>query len=123
MTSVTVHEPDTFPTFIDSNLRADFVSCPQSFFRRYIQNLRLEGPAPHLHFGGVFAKGLEQFRIAFYERGLSVREAMKIGAETIIRRWGGEENDPPAGHNKTLAACLDAFLSYLIQYPPETDPI
>lgn len=118
-----------FPRFIDSNLRADLAGCQRLFYYRHVLGLRPTGPTGwHLHFGHCFAKSLEVFRLAFYGENVGFAEAQARGAEALIRAWGdyppeAAEDAADSIRKKTLYACLDAFKSYLIKYPPATDHI
>lgn len=108
----------TFPQTIDSSMRAEFVACPHSFFRRYVQGLSKAGDSVHLHFGAVFAAGLAEFREAFWLRGDTVDQALAAGMQTILTKWGDVEFAHPA---KTLDRCLGALEAYVSHYPPATD--
>lgn len=114
-----------FPDLIDSTIRKDIAACPQLANWSHIQHLRPKGQNVHLHFGSCYAKGLEIFRKAFYGKGLSFEDCLAKSAKSIILEWG-EFISPPApisGHLKTLDSCLDALLSYFIQWPPADDVI
>lgn len=56
-----------FPPTVDSTMLACFRSCPQRFFRQYVQHWKPREESVHLVAGGAFAKGLEVARRAFYE--------------------------------------------------------
>lgn len=108
----------SFPPVIDSSMRSQFVSCPHSFFRRYIQGLQRPGNSVHLHFGGAFAAGLAAYRDAFYLKGCDTETSLAIGAAEITRFWGNAEF---AHENKTLIRCIGALEAYSAHYPPATD--
>lgn len=108
-----------FPHVIDSSMRGAFSECPQKFYRQYLQGLRLPGNSIHLHFGGMFAKGLEVVRKAYWGDKLSASAALLKGAEVILKEWGQVE--APVGSAKTLERCLDALDRYFKEYPLETD--
>lgn len=128
-----------FPEVIDNTMRSDFVSCPRRFFYSHIKNLKIPSKSLDLHFGGCFAKGIEVTRKAFYgndapstsdlslkrmEGGGTISNeiaAIALGAIAIIREWGDFET--PEDATKNLISCLDAFLSYFIQYPLGSDSI
>lgn len=110
--------PLTFPSVIDASMRAEFVSCPHSFFRRYIQSLQMPGRSVHLHFGGAFAAGIAAFREAFWLDHLTQDEALMAGMNAISKFWGHETFDHPS---KTYERCIGALEAYVNQYPPATD--
>lgn len=111
-----------FPAFVDSSMRKTFVSCSKKYFWNYLLHLHRKGLNIHLHFGGCFASGIETMRTAFYGEGKTPLEAFAAGAERIIREWGDVEPDLPYG-TKTLESCLIALLSFLEEYPLDSDPI
>lgn len=115
-------EPLSFPPVIDSSMRSEFVSCPHSFFRRYIQGLQQPHRSVHLHFGGAFADGLATFRRQFYLEQQPLPDAMAAAAGTIVKSWGTfpEETE---GSAKSLYRCIGALEAYLSQYPPATDHV
>ena len=120
-----------FPRVIDNTMYERWKTCPHSFFRADIQGLRLAelgepGEAPrirksiHLHFGSVFAAGLEATRRC-WSAGAGETEALAEGATTITRLWEAE-TDLPAPHTrteeaKTLQSCLLAHVGYFREWP------
>lgn len=115
----------TFPPVIDSTIRSDFVSCPRKFFEAHILNLRLMESNVHLHFGGVYARGLEVFRKSYWSPNSGctgdVGQSLARATRAIIETWGRYEPSIPT--NKTLEGCLDALLSYIETYPPGLDTV
>jgi PD-(D/E)XK nuclease superfamily len=112
----------SFPPVIDSSMRGEFVSCPQSFNWRYLRRLQRRGRSIHLHFGAAFAAGVEAFRVAFYEIGQNTDTALMHGAAAIVEHWG-DYGPSPEGSAKTLEGCIAALEAYVAQYPPATDHI
>ena len=113
--------PD-FPDLIDSTARKDLVSCPYKFNIHRVRKLKAKGISPHLHFGGAYAKGLEVTRKAYYDEGLSLPLAIKLGGESIVSVWG--DYLPPehgTAVNKTLSNCLVIHDDYFRQYHPYED--
>ena len=110
-----------FPSIIDNSMRAEFVSCPQAFRRRYIEGWSRTGRSIHLHFGGAFAEGLAAYRIAFYGEGKSLDDSLAAGMAAIVTAWGDYE--PRDDETKTLERCLGALESTIAQYPPITDHV
>ena len=114
--------PLTFPPVIDSSMRSEFISCPHSFFRRYIQGLQLPHRSIHLHFGSSFADGIAALRAAFYRDNLPLEDAMAVGAAAIVKAWG-DFPEEVEGSAKSLYRCIGALDSYCAQYPPATDHV
>lgn len=56
-----------FPGTVDSTIVGSFRSCPQKFYRQYLQHWKPSTESVHLIAGGAFAKGLETARRAFFE--------------------------------------------------------
>ena len=114
--------PLTFPPVIDSSMRSEFISCPHSFFRRYIQGLQMPHRSIHLHFGSSFADGIAALRAAFYRDNLPLEDAMAVGAAAIVKAWG-DFPEEVEGSAKSLYRCIGALDSYCAQYPPATDHV
>lgn len=120
----------SFPAIIDATMRSDFISCPHKFYEAHILGLRGVESNVHLHFGGCFARGLEVLRKNFWSpispHYRNVPRSVAEGAKAIIVSWGDfriPNNVQKPAANKTLEACLDAFLSFIEKYPLESDPI
>jgi len=113
----------SFPPVIDSSMRSEFVSCPHSFFRRYIQGLQLPHRSVHLHFGSCFADGIATFRKEFYGGSRPhIDDALQAATATIIRSWG-DFPEEVEGSAKSLYRCVGALEAYIAQYPPATDHV
>lgn len=66
-----------FPSYIDSSMLATYKSCPQKFFRTYIQHWKPKALSVHLHAGKAFALALEVTRKCFYEGGTTYEKRTK----------------------------------------------
>lgn len=110
-----------FPKIIDSTMRREFAMCEKRCYYGSFRKLALSGGNIHLHFGGCFARGLECTRKAFYGEGLSLMDALAVGAEAIIKSWG--DFPAPDIGNKSLDTCLVTLYEYFKQYPPMDDVI
>jgi hypothetical protein len=110
-----------FPTVIDNTMRSEFVKCPQSFFRAYIQHLDNPKPSVHLHAGGAIAHGFEVFRKAYYGEEIGFEASFIRGASALVQTYGDFDS---TGETKTLDRMLGAFDYYLHEaWPPATDPV
>lgn len=112
-----------FPEVIDSTMRADFAACPMKFYYGRLHNFSKQATNVHRHFGGVFARALEVYRVNYWsemsERPHDPDYALNVAVKTIIQQWGDYE--PPANSPKTVWACIDALASYFEQWNPATD--
>lgn len=107
-----------FPIAIDSTMVATFRSCPQKFFREYLEHWKPSNPSVDLHAGGAYAAGLEAARRAFYERGTSAPEAEAIGLSALIHAYGDfDSGDSP----KSLERMCGALEFYFASYPLDRD--
>lgn len=108
-----------FPEVIDSSIRSQFVSCPRSFYWRYVHNLRLKGESVHLKAGGAFASGCESIRKGFYDEGLTSSEAIERGCLLALEKYG--ETNVPDDHPKSPGRVVAGLIHYFTVYPLATD--
>ena len=104
-----------FPHYIDSTMLATFRSCPQKFFRQYIQHWKPQAESIHLVAGAAFAAGIEAARKSFFEEGRSAADAEADGLQALITSYG--DFDPPEGSAKTLERMCGALEFYFSEYP------
>ena len=104
-----------FPPAIDSTLLASFRSCPQKAFRQYIEHWKPAAESVHLVAGGAFADGMEAARRAFYEDSLPAPDAVALGLQVLIKRYGDFECPPDS--TKSLERTCGAFEFYFDNYP------
>ena len=104
-----------FPHTIDSTMLATFRSCPQKFFRQYVQHWKPKAESVHLVAGGAFAKGIEVARKAFFEEGASHLTAQSAGLKALIEHYGDFECPPDSA--KSLHRTAGALEFYFEQYP------
>lgn len=108
-----------FPHTIDSTMLATFRSCPQKFFRQYVQHWKPKAESVHLVAGGAFAKGIEVARKAFFEEGASHLTAQSAGLKALIEHYGDFECPPDSA--KSLHRTAGALEFYFEQYPFDQD--
>lgn len=108
-----------FPAYVDSSMLAAYKSCPQKFYRTYLQHWKAKGGSVHLVAGKAFAKGLEVTRKAFYEESLDSESAISEGLKALTVAYG--DFDPPSDSAKSLARMMGAFEYYWDNYPLELD--
>lgn len=104
-----------FPHTVDSTMLAAFRSCPQKFFRTYLQHWKPKETSVHLIAGGAFAKGIESARLAFYEQNLPREDAYAIGLQALIKAYGDFEC--PEDSAKSLGRMCGALEFYFENYP------
>lgn len=108
-----------FPTYIDSSMLACYKSCPQKFFRTYIQHWKSKNHSVHLTAGKAFAAGLEATRKAFYEENADADTAVGIGLTALTRSYGDFICPPDSA--KSLERMSGAFEFYWDNYPLRED--
>lgn len=108
-----------FPHTIDSTILSAFRSCPQKFFRQYVEHWKPQVPSVHLIAGGAFASGIEAARNAFFVQGASPAEAEAIGLAALIRHYG--DFQCPADSAKSLERMCGALEFYFHSYPLGND--
>lgn len=104
-----------FPHAIDSSMLATFRSCPQKFFRQYIQHWKPQTESVHLVAGGAFAKGIEVARSAFFEQGAEREEAEAAGLKALMEAYG--DFQCPQESAKSLERTAGALEFYFENYP------
>lgn len=103
-----------FPHAIDSTMLATFRSCPQKFYRSYLQHWKPKAESVHLVAGGAFASGIEAARKAFYEQGQSPEDAEAAGLKALIEHYGDFECPPESA--KSLERTAGALEFYFDNY-------
>lgn len=104
-----------FPPTIDSTILSTFRSCPQKFFRQYVQHWKPVAQSVHLLAGGAFAAAIETARDHFYVRGDDASVAEAAGLTSLIKHYG--DFQCPDDSAKSLERMCGAFEFYLFNYP------
>ncbi len=107
----------TFPEVFDSSMVASFKSCPQLFYKIYIQQWKSKERSVHLHAGGAYAHGVERARRAFFEEGASSEDAVADGVAALLQFYGDFECPPDSA--KSAQRTAGALEYYFTQYPLE----
>jgi hypothetical protein len=106
-----------FPHTVDSTMLAAFRSCPQKFFRSYVEHWKPKEESVHLVAGGAFAKGIEVARKAYFE-GVHVSPQvsnnfnMDKGVYERKVEWTEapcDRGDATVAQHAGLAACIAAY--------------
>lgn len=108
-----------FPHTFDSTMLAAFRSCPQKFFRTYVQHWKPKSESVHLVAGGAFASGIEAARRAYYEQSLPREEAEALGLAALMQHYGDFQCPPDSA--KSLERTAGALEFYFSQYPLGAD--
>ncbi|UOF77824.1 pD-(D/E)xk nuclease superfamily [Bacteriophage sp.] len=104
-----------FPHTIDSTMLGAFRSCPQKYFRTYVEHWKPKGESVHLIAGGAFAKGVEVAREVFYVQGGTEDEAIGAGVTALMKAYGDFECPPDSA--KSAERMSGALLYYFEAYP------
>lgn len=108
-----------FPHTVDSTMLAAFRSCPQKFFRSYIEHWKPKEDSVHLIAGGAFAKGIEAARKAYFEgEGApigDIQAAQNLGMHALITHYGDFQCPPDSA--KSLERTAGALEFYYENYP------
>ena len=116
--TVPKHRP-MFPHTVDSTILSAFRSCPQKFFRQYVEHWKPVAKSVHLVAGGAFASGIEAARNAFYVEGADASDAEAAGLSALIKHYGDFEC--PAESAKSLNRMCGALEFYFSNYPLGAD--
>jgi hypothetical protein len=104
-----------FPHTVDSTILSTFRSCPQKFFRTYVEHWKPKAKSVHLVAGGAFASGIEAARNAYYSRQVVAEDAVAIGLGALIDHYGDFE--APSDSPKSLDRVMGALEFYFDRYP------
>lgn len=108
------HHP-MFPHTVDSTILSTFRSCPQKFFRQYVQHWKPKAVSVHLIAGGAFASGIEAARMAFFVEGKSAEDAEAAGLIALVKHYGDFTCPPDSA--KSLERMCGALEFYFSNYP------
>lgn len=119
------------PPYIDSTMRSCLVSCPQKFFREFVQGYRPPGISIDLHAGGCFAGALEETykQVHLHHRPLDV--ALQLAQARFFTEWGDFEVPEWKKTAKTADRVWEAIAGdgtskgrgYFEEYGPLTDHV
>lgn len=112
-----------FPLVIDSTMLTAFSECERRFSWEYLMHYKSKLPSIHLHAGGAYAAGLEEYRKSYYQDELSAQRALAMGKAKIQEAWGDFDPDPPGKHNKSLDRVLGALDYYHETWPIDKDTL
>jgi hypothetical protein len=122
--------PD-LPTYIDSTMRSCAVSCPQKFFREFVQGYRPPGISIDLHAGACFASALEEVYKQVHLNNRLLGDALHIAQAKMFTEWGDFEIPEWKKTAKTMDRMWEAIAGdgtpkgrgYFEQYSPLTDHV
>lgn len=89
-----VHPPppaagtESFPSIIDNSMVNDFRECEQRWFYKHCRKITSLDENVHLIAGGAYARGLEVTRKRYFDDGLPVEDAIRIGIRAAIVYYG-----------------------------------
>lgn len=108
-----------FPEYIDSTMRASFVSCPRKFHNEYLMNRRTTGSNIHLNAGKAFASAIETVRKAYWGAGVSADDALIAGTRTLIETY--QEPERFEDEKKSLERMIGALEAYFANWGWDND--
>lgn len=119
------------PTYIDSTMRSCFVSCPQKFFREFVEGYRPPGISIDLHAGGCFASGIEETYKQVHMHKKPLGDALMIAHARFMQEWGDFEVPEFKKTAKTKDRVWEAIYGdgtpkgrgYFEEYGPLTDHV
>ena len=117
MTQANPNRP-MFPPVIDASLISSWRACQKQAEYSYFEHWKPQEENVHLVAGGAFAKGLETARRAFYEFGAEEQDAIGIGLEALIKKYGAFEC--PSDSAKSLERTAGALEFYFENYPMDS---
>jgi len=111
------------PTHIDSTMMTCFRSCPQKYYREFVQGYRPPGISIDLHAGACFANAIEEVRRQIWLHRKKLEDAMLIAQARFFSEWGDVEAPDWKRTAKTKDRVWEAVESYFLQYSPLTDHV
>lgn len=120
------------PLYIDSTMRSAFVSCPQKFFREFVQGYRPKGgKSIDLHAGGCFAAATEEVYTQVHVNKRPLADALLVAQARFDAEWGDFEIPEYKKTSKTWDRVWTAVAGgagpndegYFQHYPPLTDHV
>lgn len=111
------------PLHFDSTMRSAFASCPQKFFREFVQGFRPKGLSVDLHAGACFASALENVYREVHLKKKSLDDALLVAEAQYEIQWGDFEIPEWKKTSKTKDRVWEAVLDYFATYSPLTDHV
>jgi hypothetical protein len=120
---MTTNGQPSLPIHIDSTMMTCFRSCPQKYFREFVQGYRPPGISIDLHAGACFAKALEEVRRQIWLNGKPLADALLMAQARFFTEWGDVEAPEWKRTAKTKDKVWEAVESYFAHYSPLTDHV
>lgn len=111
------------PGYIDSTMRSCFVSCPQKFFREFLEGYRPPGISIDLHAGACFAGALEETYKQIHLHSRTLDQALDVARARFFTEWGDVEVPDWKKTAKTSDRMWEAVEDYFKTYSPLTDHV
>ena len=113
------------PAYLDSTMLSTWRSCRRKYFWQVLHQLSSSSRSIHLVAGGAFAAGMEAARRLAFD-GSRVRRAshddlLEAAYPAFAREWGDYPIEED--HNKSFFNTFQGLANYLLQYPPQEDPV
>lgn len=111
------------PLNVDSTMMSCFRSCPQKFFREFVQGYRPAGISIDLHAGGAFALALEEVYKGVWQKNMPLDQALERAHGAFAIEWGDFQIPEHKKTAKTFERMWETVEDYFRQYPPKTDHV
>jgi PD-(D/E)XK nuclease superfamily protein len=111
------------PTHIDSTMMTCFRSCPQKYYREFVEGRRPAGVSIDLHAGACFASAIEEVRKQVYLNHKPLNDALVIAQARFFQEWGDVAAPEWKRTAKTKDRVWEAVESYFAHYSPLTDHV
>lgn len=112
------------PLYVDSTMISCFRSCPQKFFREFVQGFRPKGgKSIDLHAGGCFAAAIEEVYTQVHVNKRNLDDALTVAQVRFDLEWGDFEIPEWKKTSKTWDRTWEAVQDYFRTYPPLTDHV
>jgi hypothetical protein len=104
-------------------MRSCFVSCPQKYFREFVEGYRPPGISIDLHAGACFASAVEETYKQIHLHSRPLTQALDVARARFFTEWGNIEIPEWKKTAKTSDRVWEAVESYFTTYSPRTDPV
>lgn len=111
------------PVHVDSTMISCFRSCPQKYYREFVQGYRPPGISIDLHAGACFALAIEVTYRGIWEQNLSLADALERAHGAFAVAWDDFEIPEFKKTAKTFERMWETVEDYFATYPPRTDHV
>jgi hypothetical protein len=118
-----------FPVILDNTIVSTWQTCESKAFLGHFLHMKPRGPQVHLDAGKVFAKALEDYRVAYFGTDSPTRHdheaCLLIGLRSMLDSWG---YDPEVDKvfdttKKAFHRVAELFVRYFTHFGHATDNV